>query len=166
MSMVLKLALMGVAGGLMWMSQRKSEAAVVVLGISNKSQATERVTAAHYIASKYHASRVIVSGKGAGIDGLTEAAWMANQLVQLGYSPEQDPTSTSTKENVQHVAAMLPQYKGKVYVVSNHWHVQSAAWCLRHVYGLDAYWVQYPNNMQPVKPAKYPSDCNRAGCCA
>ena len=137
---------------------------VVVLGISDKAQILERLQAALQVVKTSGAKTIILSGHGAGIDGLTEADWMATQIKHIEHEIIVENKSWSTASNVKNVANLIPD-NTKAIIVSNHEHVKSAAWCLRWKYGKDAYYVQCREGMEPILPSQNPPNCERAGCC-
>jgi len=152
----------------------KQPVAIVVLGKSDKQDAMERVDTAAFIAGKYnnrkHSLRVIMTGEGAGINGLSEAEWMAQywNTLDTGIQVEIEPFANSTVGNVKNVAAMLKGMEGeKVIVVSNHPHVLSAAWCFRWAHGFDSFSVQAPSvDILPAQSFSRSDLCSRAGCCS
>jgi hypothetical protein len=105
----------------------------------------------------------VFSGKGKGIDGLTEAAWMASRYAGPGIV-KVEGEADSTASNVM-LSAKLMSKDSTVIVISNNDHVISAAWCLRYKYSFDAKWIMWPNNMVPTIPTYQPIECERAGCC-
>lgn len=162
--MDLLIVLIGAA--LMWAGSKAQRAGpvVVVLGISDKALAGARVEAALWAGAKVGSNLFVTTGKGAGIDGLSEADWMAGQLRAKSKTVIVERDATNTFWNVKNVSKILP--KGtNVVVVSTSNHVISAAWCLTWKYGIPAKWVQWPTQTIHSVPGKLPRECDRAGCC-
>jgi uncharacterized SAM-binding protein YcdF (DUF218 family) len=152
------------AGGKLVQQLPKNQEIVVVLGISEKSHAYARVEAAIWTGKKIGAKLYITTGKGSGIDGQSEAEWMGAVMASNGCKVIMENKANSTASNVVNVSKILK--KGtRVVVVSDHYHVKSAAWCFTHRYGIPARYVEWPTpKIQPV-PTFELNDCQRAGCC-
>lgn len=139
---------------------------VVVLGISDVNDALDRVAFAHAFVDRNNVSRIIFSGHGDGIDGQTEAAWMADAFGQTDIPISIEDASYSTAGNVDNVA-MLVQPTDRVVFVSNHWHAKAAAYCLAKAHGIpETFWCiddsGYASPMDEDDLLKY---CERGGCC-
>lgn len=166
MGLVTKIAI--ALGGLVIVSSMLSsdkKKTVVVLGNSDPVRAMKRVRAALWVCDNYDVKRVIFAGHGDGIEGLTEAEWMADLFEQLGGSipPEMETSSWSTKGNVELVSKRLGK-RDELIVVSDHPHVISAAYCFEKAYGHKSHYVLWPTK-KLMKPRDDISNCKRAGCC-